>query len=98
MSQLFKPGGQTIGALASVLPSVLNEYSGLICFTVDWFDLPAVQWTLESLLQHQPCINPYTMTVAMHMVESSHIPKNPETQIKDLGAEMSELGNRNRAD
>jgi len=26
------------------------------------------------------------------------IPKNPETQIKDLGAEMSELGNRNRAD
>ena len=56
MSQLFASDGQTIGASASVLPSVLNEYSGLICFRIDWFDLLAVQWTLESLLQHQPCI------------------------------------------
>ena len=29
-----------------------NEYSGLISFTVDWFDLLEVQWTLQSLLQH----------------------------------------------
>ena len=29
-----------------------NEYSGLISFTVDWFDLLEVQWTLKSLLQH----------------------------------------------
>ena len=28
-----------------------NEYSGLICFRIDWFDL-AVQGTLKSLLQH----------------------------------------------
>ena len=27
-----------------------NEYSGLISFRVDWFDLPAVQGTLKSLL------------------------------------------------
>ena len=28
-----------------------NEYSGLISFRMDWFDLPAVQGTLKSLLQ-----------------------------------------------
>ena len=33
----------------SVSPS--NEYSGLICFRIDWFD-PAIQGTLKSLLQH----------------------------------------------
>ena len=34
----------------SISPS--NEYSGLISFTIDWFDLLAVQGTLNSLLQH----------------------------------------------
>ena len=29
-----------------------NEYSGLICFRIDSFDLFAVQGTLKSLLQH----------------------------------------------
>ena len=29
-----------------------NEYSGLISFRIDWFDLLAVQRTLKSLLQH----------------------------------------------
>ena len=29
-----------------------NEYSGLISYRVDWFDLLAVQGTLRSLLQH----------------------------------------------
>ena len=29
-----------------------NEYSGLISFRMDWFDLLAVQETLRSLLQH----------------------------------------------
>ena len=29
-----------------------NEYSGLISFTIDWFDLLAVQRTPKSLLQH----------------------------------------------
>ena len=28
-----------------------NEYSGLISFKIDWFDLLAVQGTLQSLLQ-----------------------------------------------
>ena len=35
----------------SISPS--NEYSGLISFRIDWFDLFAVQGTLKSLLQHQ---------------------------------------------
>ena len=29
-----------------------NEYSGLISFRIDWFDLVAVQGTLKGLLQH----------------------------------------------
>ena len=32
--------------------SPANEYSGLISFKMDWFDLLAVQGTLKSLLQH----------------------------------------------
>ena len=46
-SWLFPSGGQSIGASASVL---LNEYSGLISFRIDWFDLLPVQGTLKSLL------------------------------------------------
>ena len=34
----------------SISPS--NEYSGLISFRIDWFDLLAVQGTLKSLLYH----------------------------------------------
>ena len=34
----------------SISPS--NEYSGLISFRFDWFDLLAVQWTLKSFFQH----------------------------------------------
>ena len=30
-----------------------NEYSGLVAFRMDWFDLLAVQGTLKSLLKHQ---------------------------------------------
>ena len=32
--------------------SPFNEYSGLISFRMDWFDLLAVQGTLKSFLQH----------------------------------------------
>ena len=33
--------------------SLSNEYSGLISFRMNWFDLLAVQATLKSLLQHR---------------------------------------------
>ena len=32
--------------------SPFNEYSGLISFRIDWFDLLAIQRALKSLLQH----------------------------------------------
>ena len=34
----------------SISPS--GEYSGLISFRIDWFDLPVIQGTLKSLFQH----------------------------------------------
>ena len=36
----------------SFIISPSNEYSGLISLRMDWFNLPAVQGTLKSLLQH----------------------------------------------
>ena len=51
MSQLFASGGQKSWSFSfSISPS--NEYSVLISFRIDWFDLPAVQGTVNSLLQH----------------------------------------------
>ena len=37
----------------SISLSPCNEYSGLISFTIDWFDLLAAQGTLKSLLQEK---------------------------------------------
>ena len=50
MNQFFVSGGQSIGASVSA-SSPSSEYSALISFRTDWFDL-AVQETLKSLLQH----------------------------------------------
>ena len=51
MSQLFTSGGQKYWSFSfSISPS--NEYSRLISFRADLFDLLAVQGTLKSLLQH----------------------------------------------
>ena len=51
MSQFFASGGQKYCSFSfSISPS--DEYSGLICFRMDWLDLLAVQGTLKSLLQH----------------------------------------------
>ena len=49
MSQYFASGGQSIWSFSfNISPS--NEYSGLISFRIDWFDLLVVQGTLRSLL------------------------------------------------
>ena len=53
----------------SVSPS--NEYSGLISFGIDWFDL-AVQGTLESLLQHHSSKASVLRHSAFFMVQLSH--------------------------
>ena len=44
----------------SISPS--NEYSRLISFRIDWFDLLAVQQTLKSLLQHLSSINSLSLS------------------------------------
>ena len=44
----------------SISPSI--EYSGLISFKIDWFDLSAVQGTLKSLLQQK------TLVVSLYFV------------------------------
>ena len=51
MSQLYASGGQSTGLSASAFIGT-NEYSGLISFRIEWFDLLAAQGTLKSLLQH----------------------------------------------
>ena len=54
----------------SISPS--NEYSGLIAFRIDWFDLLAVQSTLESLLQHHYSNASVPQCSAFFMVQLSH--------------------------
>ena len=51
---LFASGGQSIGASASAsIMNISNEYSALISFRIDWFDLLAVQGTQESFATPQ---------------------------------------------
>ena len=54
----------------SIRPS--NEYSGLISFRMDWLDLPAVQGTLKSLLQHQSSKASFLWCSVFFMVQLSH--------------------------
>ena len=49
-----------------------NEYSGLISFRTDWFDLLAVQETLKSLLQHHSSKESILQCSALFMVQLSH--------------------------
>ena len=51
MSPLFSSGGQSNWSFNfRISPS--NEYSGLISFRIEWFELFAIQGSLNSLLQH----------------------------------------------
>ena len=50
-----------------------NEYSGLISFRIDWFDLLAVQGTLKSLFQHHNLKAPILRHSAFIMVQLSHL-------------------------
>ena len=54
----------------SISPS--NEYSGLISFRMDWFDLLAVQGTLKSLLQHHSSKASILRRSAFFIVQLSH--------------------------
>ena len=54
----------------SISPS--NEYSGLISFQIDWFDLLAVQGTLKNLLQCHSSKASILQRSAFFMVQLSH--------------------------
>ena len=55
----------------SISPS--NEYSGLISFRIDWFDLFAVQGTFKSLLQHHSLKTSILQCSVFFMIQLSHL-------------------------
>ena len=55
----------------SISPS--SEYSGLISFKIDWFDLLAVQGTLMSILQHHSLKASILQCSAFYMALLSHL-------------------------
>ena len=67
VSWFFASGGQSI----SLSISLSREYSGLISFRIDWFDL-AVQGALKSLLQHHSSKASIFQGSAFFMVQLSH--------------------------
>ena len=48
----------------SISPS--DEYSGLISFRINWFDLLAVQGTLRSLLQHHSAKSVSSLVLSLY--------------------------------
>ena len=55
----------------SISPSI--EYSGLISFRIDWFDILAVQGALKSLLQHHSSKASVLQHSAFFMIQLSHL-------------------------
>ena len=53
--------------------STSNEYSGLVSFRIDWFDLFTVQGMLKSLLQHHSSKTSILWHSAFLMVQFSHL-------------------------
>ena len=70
MSQLLASGGQSIEVSASVL--LMNGYSGLTSFRIDWFDLLAVQGTLKGLIQQHSSKASILRGSAFFIVQLSH--------------------------
>ena len=69
MSQLFTSDSQSFHFSSS--PS--NEYSGLISFGIDWFDVLAVQGTLRNLLPHHNSKASILRPSTFFMVQLSHL-------------------------
>ena len=67
---LFTLGGQNIEASASVL---YNENFELIFFSIDRFDLLAVQGTRKTLLQHHNSKAPVLRRSTFSVVQLSHL-------------------------
>jgi len=71
VSLFFASGGQSVGA--SALASYSNEYSRLISFRIDSFDLLAVQGTPKSFLQCHNSKASILQCSAFFMVQFSHL-------------------------
>ena len=68
MSSFFATGGKVLEF--QLQHQSFSEYSGLISFRIDWFDLLSVQGILKSLLQHH---NTKTSILwSFFMVQLSH--------------------------
>ena len=65
------PGQRYWSFSFSMSPS--NEYSGLISFRIDWFDLLEVQGAPKSLLQHHNSKVSFLWHSAFFMVQLSHL-------------------------
>ena len=65
----------------SISPS--NEYSGLISFRIDWFDLLSVQGTLKSLLQDRSSKAPILQHLTFFM---GSVSKESACNVGDLGS------------
>ena len=63
----------------SISPS--SEYSGLISFRINWFDLLAGQRTLKSLRQHHSSKATILRCLAFFMVQLSHLYMTTEKTI-----------------
>ena len=71
VSQFFASDGQSIGVFSfSIRPS--NDYSGLIFFRRDWFNLLAAQGILKRLQQHHSLKASILRCSAFFTVELSH--------------------------
>ena len=53
--------------------SLSSEYSGLICFRIDFFGLPAVQGALKSLIQHHSSKTSILWCSALFIVQLLHL-------------------------
>ena len=70
----------------SISPS--NDYSGLISFRIDWFDLLAVQGTLKSLLQNHRSKTSVLWHSAFSMVQLAHAYMTTEKTIAILHTDL----------
>ena len=72
MSQVFASGGQNNWSFSfSISPS--DEYSGLISFRIDWFDLLTIQRTLKNLLQRHSLKASVIWHQGFFIVQLSHL-------------------------
>ena len=70
ISQFFPSATKVWSFSFSINPS--NEYSKLISFRIDWFDLLAVRGTLKTLLQHHSSKASVLQPSAFFRIQLSH--------------------------